>query len=115
VLILIYLEIEMPTYDYRCSECGYTFEDFQSIKAEPLRSCPECQKESLKRLLGAGAGLIFKGSGFYITDYKNNGNGNHKTKDSVSKEEDSTTGKNSDKESSPKTSATTGKEETSAS
>lgn len=107
----------MPTYDYRCSECGYTFEEFQSMKAEPLRTCPECKKDSLKRLVGAGAGLIFKGSGFYITDYKNNGNGNKKTTDSVKKKEESTTGKSSDKETSPstKSSATTEKKETASS
>lgn len=63
----------MPTYEYACSKCGHTFEAFQSMKAEPLKKCPKCQKNSLKRLVGAGAGLIFKGSGFYITDYKKSG------------------------------------------
>jgi putative FmdB family regulatory protein len=58
----------MPTYGYECTECGHTFEEFQSIKAEPLRECPKC-KGGVKRQLGAGAGFIFKGSGFYITDY----------------------------------------------
>jgi putative FmdB family regulatory protein len=63
----------MPTYEYACRECGYGFEEIQSIKAEPLVTCPNCGKNSLKRLLGTGAGLIFKGNGFYITDYKKNG------------------------------------------
>jgi len=62
----------MPTYDYQCGDCNHTFEAFQSITAAPLTECPECKKQALKRLLGAGAGLIFKGSGFYCTDYKSN-------------------------------------------
>jgi putative FmdB family regulatory protein len=60
----------MPTYDYKCSACGHTFELFQSITAEPIKKCPHCGKSKAKRLLGTGAGLIFKGSGFYITDYR---------------------------------------------
>lgn len=59
----------MPTYDYKCLECGYQFEEFQSITSEPLTVCPEC-KGHIKRLIGAGSGPIFKGSGFYHTDYK---------------------------------------------
>lgn len=62
----------MPTYEYECTKCGHQFEKFQSIKDEPLKKCPEC-KERVKRLLGAGAGLLFKGSGFYITDYRSDG------------------------------------------
>ena len=60
----------MPTYDYICENCGHEFEQFQSITARPLRKCPECGKAELKRLIGAGSGLIFKGSGFYQTDYR---------------------------------------------
>jgi len=60
----------MPTYDYVCTKCGHEFEAFQSMKDAPLRQCPQCGRKSLKRLLGVGAGLIFKGSGFYATDYK---------------------------------------------
>ncbi len=60
----------MPTYDYLCEDCGYEFERFQSIKARPLRKCPICKKNRLKRLIGSGSGLIFKGSGFYQTDYR---------------------------------------------
>jgi putative FmdB family regulatory protein len=63
----------MPTYEYACSKCGHRFEQFQSMRDEPLRKCPKCHKAALKRLIGRGAGLIFKGSGFYITDYKNQG------------------------------------------
>ena len=59
----------MPTYEYRCLQCGHLFELFQSMKDEPTKICPECQGE-VQRLIGTGAGLIFKGSGFYITDYR---------------------------------------------
>ncbi len=60
----------MPTYDYKCLDCGYTFEHFQRITEEPLDKCPECSGH-VKRLIGAGSTPIFKGSGFYQTDYKN--------------------------------------------
>ncbi|MFQ6036239.1 MAG: FmdB family zinc ribbon protein [Sedimentisphaerales bacterium] len=60
----------MPTYEYICESCGYEFEQFQTIKARPIRKCPICGKVSLKRLIGLGAGIIFKGSGFYQTDYR---------------------------------------------
>ncbi len=60
----------MPTYEYTCENCGYEFELFQSITARPLRKCPKCGDKELKRLIGAGSGVIFKGSGFYETDYR---------------------------------------------
>ncbi len=60
----------MPTYDYMCESCGYEFEQFQTITARPIRRCPKCGKTNLKRLIGVGAGVIFKGSGFYQTDYR---------------------------------------------
>lgn len=60
----------MPTYDYVCRHCEHTFEQFQSITAGPLRKCPACGRMKLKRLIGPGAGVIFKGSGFYETDYR---------------------------------------------
>ena len=60
----------MPTYDYRCEECGHEFELFQSMTAKVRRKCPECSQPKLKRLIGAGAAVIFKGSGFYETDYR---------------------------------------------
>jgi putative FmdB family regulatory protein len=65
----------MPTYEYACPKCGHQFEQFQSMRDEPLSKCPKCKKAGLKRLVGGGAGLIFKGTGFYITDYKNKGGG----------------------------------------
>ena len=63
----------MPTYEYACAKCGHHFEQFQSMRDAPLKKCPKCHKLALKRLIGGGAGLIFKGTGFYITDYKNKG------------------------------------------
>ena len=65
----------MPTYEYACPKCGHEFEQFQSMRDEPLKKCPKCGKTGVKRLVGGGAGLIFKGSGFYITDYKNKSGG----------------------------------------
>ena len=63
----------MPTYDYICKDCGYEFELFQTIAAKPIRKCPGCGKMALKRLIGAGSGVIFKGSGFHETDYRSEG------------------------------------------
>ncbi len=60
----------MPTYEYACEACGHAFEEFQSIKAAPIRKCPKCGKRKVKRLISGGAGFLFKGSGFYITDYR---------------------------------------------
>jgi putative FmdB family regulatory protein len=61
----------MPTYQYECSACGHSFEQFQSMTDAKLKKCPECGKNKLNRLVGSGSGVIFKGSGFYETDYKN--------------------------------------------
>jgi len=61
----------MPTYEYVCQKCHHEFEQFQSMNDAPLKKCPKCKKAGVKRLIGGGAGLIFKGTGFYITDYKN--------------------------------------------
>jgi putative FmdB family regulatory protein len=63
----------MPTYEYVCAKCGHEMEAFQSMKDAPLTKCPACRKAGLKRKIGGGAGLIFKGTGFYITDYKKAG------------------------------------------
>ena len=60
----------MPTYDYRCDACGHELELFQSITESPKRKCPACSKLKLKRVIGTGAGILFKGSGFYETDYR---------------------------------------------
>lgn len=81
----------MPTYEYQCGKCGKNFDAYQSMKDEPYRVCPKelCRmktwgKGKVKRLLGAGAGLIFKGSGFYITDYRSPGYSEAAKKDSPS-------------------------------
>jgi putative FmdB family regulatory protein len=60
----------MPTYDYECRSCGHELEAFHAMSADPLTDCPSCGKPDLKRKIGTGAGLIFKGSGFYQTDYR---------------------------------------------
>ncbi len=60
----------MPTYDYKCENCDHSFEYFQAMKDEPLTRCPDCGQDSLRRLIGGGMGIIFKGSGFYVNDAK---------------------------------------------
>jgi putative FmdB family regulatory protein len=60
----------MPTYEYKCRACNHRFEAFQSITEDPIEKCPRCGNYSVERLISAGGGLIFKGSGFYITDYR---------------------------------------------
>lgn len=60
----------MPTYEYRCHACDNKWEEFQSIKAEPTKKCPKCKKAKAERIISAGGGIIFKGSGFYQTDYR---------------------------------------------
>ena len=89
----------MPTYEYKCSNCGHEFEKFQSMSAAPIRKCPKCGKAKVKRLIGTGAGLIFKGSGFYITDYRS-----EKYKEAAKKESSASTGGSGD----AKSSSTTG-------
>jgi putative FmdB family regulatory protein len=66
----------MPTYEYECRKCGHRFEKFQSITAPPVKTCPQCRGK-VARLLSGGAGIIFKGSGFYQTDYKKTSNTSH--------------------------------------
>lgn len=60
----------MPTYEYKCDACDFRFERFQPITAKAIHKCPKCGKNKVKRLISAGGGMIFKGSGFYITDYR---------------------------------------------
>lgn len=105
----------MPTYDYVCEACDHEFEEFQSMSAKVLKKCPECGKNKLKRLIGTGAGVIFKGSGFYETDYRSDsynkaakadkpasdsGSSDSKSSDSSSTKSDSSA--KSDSSSSPK-------------
>ncbi len=76
----------MPTYEYKCLNCNLKFELFQKITDNPITECPECKGE-VKRLISAGAGTIFKGSGFYQTDYKNSGKQSSTSETSTSKPE----------------------------
>jgi putative FmdB family regulatory protein len=84
----------MPTYDYDCADCGHSFEQFQSIAAAPLEVCPKCGGKVQRRIHG-GAGLIFKGSGFYLTDYKKTNTGSDKGGDSAKKADGDTAKKES--------------------
>jgi putative FmdB family regulatory protein len=72
----------MPTYDYHCDACEHEFELFQSIKDNPKKKCPQCGKSKLRRLFGTGAAIMFKGSGFYITDYRSDSYNQAKKADS---------------------------------
>ncbi|OUU12848.1 MAG: hypothetical protein CBC00_00915 [Verrucomicrobia bacterium TMED40] len=98
----------MPTYDYQCKACGHEWEMFQSMKDAPVKSCPTCSKRQAKRLLGIGAGLIFKGTGFYETDYKKKSGGESKENSGESGSSDSSSSdssKSSDSGSSEKSSS----------
>ena len=101
----------MPTYEYECQKCGYQFEEFQNITAPPLKTCPKC-KGKVRRLLGTGAGIIFKGSGFHETDYRSpsyreqakkereqaKGDSTHKAKDKSKSESGKDSGKSEKKQ-----------------
>ena len=73
----------MPTYQYECSACGHQFEALQSMSEKRLKQCPECGQETLERLIGTGIGIIFKGSGFYETDYKRKNAGKNKSSEAA--------------------------------
>ena len=88
----------MPTYDYICSKCEKVFEFFQSMSDAPLTKCPDCKKQKLRRIISGGTGLIFKGSGYYLTDYKNKKN----IKSELPKSKDSKTLKENNKKNKPK-------------
>ena len=95
----------MPTYEYECRRCGHNFEEFQSITAKPLKKCPACRKFKLHRLIGAGAGVIFKGSGFYCTDYRSSDYKAKAKSDSASPKPDSKSDTKKDKKETAKKSA----------
>jgi putative FmdB family regulatory protein len=78
----------MPTYEYECDGCQHAFEEFQSILAEPLKVCPKCGEPKLRRLFGIGSAVVFKGSGFYQTDYRS-----ESYKAAAKADSDKTTGK----------------------
>jgi len=93
----------MPTYSYRCTKCGHEFEEFQSITASPITFCPECEG-LVERIITGGAGLLFKGSGFYITDYRNEKYKSDARKDHHSSSSSSESSSKSKKSNSPKSS-----------
>lgn len=87
----------MPTYEYVCGACDHEWEEFQSIKADPTKKCPDCGRKKAQRIISAGGGLIFKGSGFYQTDYrsesyKKGASADKKASESSSKSDKSSSG-----------------------
>ena len=73
----------MPTYEYRCRACGHEFEKFQQMSDEPIRVCPACECDQVERLISVGGGILFRGPGFYATDYRKDGPGSKKTREST--------------------------------
>lgn len=100
----------MPTYEYECPACGHRFEEFQSMTAKPLKVCPKCGKRQLKRLIGTGAGLIFRGSGFYSTDYRSS---EYKKQAKAEKSSDGDSGGSKESKSEPSSSDGEGRSKTS--
>ena len=101
----------MPTYDYECDACGHTFELFQSINDPHKKKCPECGKSKLRRLFGTGAAVVFKGSGFYQTDYRSESykKGAEKDKPASEPKGDGKSESKTDAKSEPKSSSKEGK------
>ena len=88
----------MPTYEYECDGCGYAFEHLQSMADKKLKKCPKCSKMKLHRLIGSGSGIIFKGTGFYETDFKTKDKPKEtKSSDSTPKSDSKTSSKPIDK------------------
>ncbi len=83
----------MPTYDYICNDCKKMYEYFQTMSDAPIKECPKCKENSLRRVISGGTGLIFKGSGYYLTDYKNKKNQSSKNKKSNKNKKDNTSKK----------------------
>lgn len=100
----------MPTYEYKCDECGHRFEAFQSMTDEPLKVCPECSG-IVKRLIGSGAGIIFKGSGFYCTDYRSDSYKQQASKDGNSTSTNKSPEQKTSKDSSQNTTTSTATKE----
>ena len=94
----------MPTYDYRCEDCGHTFDAFQRMSEDVLTECPDCGKSTLRRLIGSGAGIIFKGSGFYETDYKRSRTGDESKSEPKTEKTETKTESKPDKKSDSSTS-----------
>ena len=98
----------MPTYDYECDACKHAFEEFQSMMDKPLKKCPKCGKSKLRRLIGTGAAIIFKGSGFYQTDYRSESYKNAAKADEAKAKETGKDAPKADASKSADTSGTTG-------
>jgi putative FmdB family regulatory protein len=92
----------MPTYDYVCDSCGHEFEAFESITSQPQTDCPECRVPKLRRKIGPGAAILFKGSGFYKTDYRSDSYKNAAKAEKSSSESSSTSKSESSKSDSSK-------------
>ena len=88
----------LPTYEYECQACGHEFERFQSMKDDPVERCPECRRLKVKRLFGTGAGIIFKGSGFYETDYRSKSYHQDASKDKTASKASTSTSTSSKKD-----------------
>ena len=99
----------MPTYEYECQACGHNFEEFQSITAKPTRRCPLCGKRKVQRLIGSGAALIFKGSGFYCTDYRSEDYRSKAKAEKASSDSSASSSKSDSKSDSSKSSSKDGK------
>jgi len=98
----------MPTYEYICQICQHRFEKFQSITAKPLQRCPKCGKNGLKKVIGSGAGILFRGSGFYQTDYRTQSYKKAAEKEKTSPEKKTKKEKTDAKDSKPQTKTTPG-------
>lgn len=92
----------MPTYEYECRKCKHRFEKFQSITDKPIKTCPKCKARQVVRLIGGGAGIIFKGSGFYQTDYRSDSYRKEAKKDTASKSDSKSDSKTDSKTDKPK-------------
>lgn len=101
----------MPTYDYECDACDHKFELFQSIMADPEKKCPKCKKMKLRRLIGTGAAVVFKGTGFYQTDYRSESYKKSAASDSKNSSESKSDSKSESTSSEPKTDSKSAKSE----
>lgn len=101
----------MPTYDYECDACDHKFELFQSIMADPEKKCPKCKKMKLRRLIGTGAAVVFKGTGFYQTDYRSESYKKSAASDSKNTSETKSDSKSESTSSEPKSETTTANSE----
>lgn len=95
----------MPTYEYRCQACGHEFEKFQKMSDAPVRACPACESSEVQRLISTGGGFVFKGPGFYATDYRKDGPGSKARSD---KESDQKPDKKPEKKSEKKSESSAG-------